>query len=176
MTIPLLLRSVPAVWLHGDPPPTCPHAQKDLRRPLPLRYNKTMQQEEEKQTVTMDETTAVESDSVAPAATATLEELEGLSLFEQFLRVWGTPERGEQLWHQWYDAQIETGRAVLDHLVEETAERQGISLDEARRRLAVEKFLNDRGADHAVKFLNSYKAKLLTANRPLQPMVVRRKK
>jgi len=135
-----------------------------------------MQQEEEKQIATADAATMVESDSASSAATVTLKELEGISLFEQFLKVWGTPERGEQLWRQWYDAQVETGRAVLDHLVEQTAEEQGITSDEARRRLAVEKFLNDRGADFAVKFVNGYKAKLLTASRPLQPMAIRRKK
>jgi hypothetical protein len=140
-----------------------------------------MQQSQDEQTTektdgTMDQTMTLDSGSATPAATVTLEELEGLSLFEQFLRVWGTAERGEQLWQQWYDVQIETGRAVLDHLVEETAQEKGISPDEARRRLAVEKFLNDRGADYAVKFLNSYRAKLLTANRPLQPMAPHRKK
>ena len=65
---------------------------------------------------------------------------------------------------------------MLDHLVEQTAEEQSISPDEARRRLAVEKFLNDRGVDYAVKVVSGYKAKLLTASRPLQPMAVRRKK
>jgi hypothetical protein len=157
-----------------------PPAQKALCRQAPLRYNVTMQQDEQQKTETMDETMdqtmTLDSGSATPAATVTLEELEGLSLFEQFLRVWGTPERGEQLWHQWYDVQIETGRAVLDHLVEQTAEEKGISRDEARRRLAVEKYVNDRGADYAVKFLNSYKAKLLTASRPLQPMIPRRRK
>jgi hypothetical protein len=133
-----------------------------------------MQQDEVKQIATANAATMVESGSASPAVT--LEELEGISLFEQFLKVWGTPERGEQLWQQWYDAQVETGRAVLDHLVEQTVEERNISPEEARRRLAIEKFLNDRGVDYAVKFVNGYKAKLLTASRPLQPMAVRRKK
>ena len=126
--------------------------------------------------LTPDTSSALETVVAPPIAAVPLEQLEGLSVFEQFLMIWGTPERAQILWDEWYSQQADTGRAVLDHLVTQTVEEQEIPDDEARRRLAVEKYLNDRGLDFAVRFLNSYKSKLLKTGKPLQPMTVKRRK
>jgi hypothetical protein len=116
---------------------------------------------------------AVESLRVADVPLA---ELEGLPLFEQFLRVWGTPERGRVLWQQWYEAQGETGKGVLDILLAQTVEEHGLTEEEARRRLSVEKYLNDRGMSFAAKFMDGYRARKFGESRSLQPMAVRPKK
>jgi hypothetical protein len=119
------------------------------------------------------ESEAVENLRVADVPLA---ELEGLPLFEQFLLVWGTPERAKILWQQWYESQGETGKGVLDILLTQTIEEHGLTEEEARRRLAVEKYLNDRGMSVAAKFMDGYKARKFGAARPLQPMAVRPKK
>ena len=105
-----------------------------------------------------------------------LAELEGLPLFEQFLKVWGAPERGQLLWQQWYESQNETGRGVLDLLVAEAMEQQGLTEEEAKHRLAVEKYVTDRGTPFATKFMEGYWARKLNAASTLQPMAVRPKK
>ena len=87
-----------------------------------------------------------------------LDSLTGLPVFEQFLLVWGTPERGAALWEMWLAGRDAAGRGLLEQLAQTTAESYDISLEEARQRLAVEKVLSDVGPQYAVKFLESYKA------------------
>jgi hypothetical protein len=125
---------------------------------------------------TSDMPSALETRVAPPIAEIPLEQLEGLSFFEQFLLVWGTPERAAILWEEWYGQQAESGKAVLETLVAQTQQEQGISEEEAQRRLAVEKYLNDRGIDTAVKFLQSYKSRMLKTGKPLQPMTLRKRK
>jgi hypothetical protein len=120
-----------------------------------------------------DDSEAVENLRIADVPLA---DLEGLTLFEQFLLVWGTPERARILWQQWYESQGETGKGVLDILLAQTIEEHGLTEEEARRRLAVEKYLNDRGISVAAKFMDCYKARKFGAARTLQPMAVRPKK
>jgi hypothetical protein len=106
-----------------------------------------------------------------------LAELEGLPLFEQFLMVWGTPERARLLWQQWYESLGgDTGKGVLDILVAQAVEEHGLTEEEAKRRLSVEKYLNDRGMEFAAKFMEGYRARKFVAARSLQPMAVRPKK
>lgn len=122
-----------------------------------------------------------ESHFVAPLTPAQPEilpeELESLPLFEQYLAIWGTPARGRELWQTWYERLNEDGRAVLDHLADASAEERGISPEDARRRMAVEKFLLDRGGDeYAAEQLHHWRRRKLDARRTLQPMVQARKK
>jgi hypothetical protein len=118
-----------------------------------------------------------ESAERLPIAQVPLAELEGLPLFEQFLLVWGTPERGLYLWQQWYDTQPEMSKAGMETLLAQTVEASGWDEDEAKRRLAVEKYLNDRGgAAFAAKFLDGYRARQFSASRTLQPMAIKSRK
>ncbi|MDX1935368.1 MAG: hypothetical protein SFU56_22440 [Capsulimonadales bacterium] len=105
-----------------------------------------------------------------------LDDLEGKSVFEQFLMVWGTPERGAVLWELWQNGRDEFSRQLLEQLAQNTAEETGLSLEEAKRRLAVEKVLSDVGPDYAIRFLESYKSFVFTYRRPLKPMIVRPRK
>jgi hypothetical protein len=105
-----------------------------------------------------------------------LAELEGLPVAEQFLRIWATPGRGEVLWNFWYRAQPEGSRGFLDMMVENLVTERGLSVEEARTRLAVEKFLSDRGANLAVNYVNTYKARKLRNSRPLKPLQLAKKR
>lgn len=117
------------------------------------------------------------SDEHIPVAPVTPESIEGLPLFEQFLAVWGTPARGKDLWDIWYRMQPDAGRSILDLLAQQNASEQEISLDEAQRRMAVEKFVMDRGGEPFVaEFITQWRARQLAARRPLQPMAIGRKK
>ncbi len=111
-----------------------------------------------------------------PVPHVPLAELEGKSVFEQFLLVWGTPERGAMLWEMWQAGRDPFSQQMLEQLAHSTAEEANISLDEAKRRLAVEKVLSDVGPDYAARFLESYKNFVFTYSRPLKPMVIRPKK
>lgn len=111
-----------------------------------------------------------------PVPHIALTEMEGKPLFEQFLLVWGTPERGAVLWEMWQSGRDEFSLLMLEQLAKSTAEEAGISVEEAKRRLAVEKVLSDVGPEYAVRFLEGYKNWVFTYSRPLKPMVVRPKK
>jgi hypothetical protein len=98
-------------------------------------------------------------------------------VFEQFLTVWGTPARGRDLWEEWYGVLSEDGKEVLNNLAEASAETRSISLEEAQRRMAVEKFLMDRGGEaYAVEYLRQREAREIAAKKPLQPMTIKKKK
>jgi hypothetical protein len=91
-------------------------------------------------------------------------------LIEKLIEVWGTPERGERLWQEWLVALGDLGPSILDRMVEVESEERGISVDEARHRLAIEKMVQDRGLDHAAKLLHHYDAAVLRASHTLKPM------
>jgi hypothetical protein len=105
-----------------------------------------------------------------------LAELEGKSVFDQFMMVWGTPERGLALWEMWLGGRDAFSREMLEQLAQSTAEEAQVSLDEAKRRLAVEKVLADLGPNYAIRFMESYRHFVFTYSRPLKPMVIRSKR
>lgn len=105
-----------------------------------------------------------------------LEELEGLSIAEQFLKIWGTPERGEILWNFWYKAQPEGSRGFLDMMADNLVSEIGCTLEEAHTRLAVDKFLSDQGPNVATNYVDSYKARKLRNSRSLKPLQLAKKR
>lgn len=122
-----------------------------------------------------------ESQAAANAVTeggfeVSLGELRGLSDTEQFLRVYGAPRIGTELWEQWHRMANPTTQAVIAHLAEQNAEQDGVSLDEARRHLAAEKLMNDVGPEGVARMLQSMREIQFAAIRTLQPMVPRPKK
>jgi hypothetical protein len=98
------------------------------------------------------------------------------AVLARFVEVYGATERGRRLWDEWMAAQSEAGRSILEQLAEAAAEERGVSLDEARVRLAAEKLVQDRGIDYAEKYLTKRDAAELIASRPLKPMSVGRTK
>jgi len=123
----------------------------------------------------VSETDSVASHTAEPEISP--EEIESLPVFEQYLAVWGTAARGRELWQTWYERLSENGKEVLDHLAEASAEERGISPEDARRRMAVEKFLMDRGGDeYAAEQLHQWRKRKRDAQKPLQPMVINRKR
>jgi hypothetical protein len=105
-----------------------------------------------------------------------LSDLDGLSAVEQFFLIWATPERGKILWDLWYRTQNETVRGVLDSLAQNLVDEHGVTLEEARTQLAVEKMLSDRGMNLAANYVDSYKARKLRNSRTLKPMMLAKKK
>jgi hypothetical protein len=105
-----------------------------------------------------------------------LSDLDGLSLVEQFFLIWATPERGKVLWDLWYRTQSEAVRGVLDSLAQNMVDEHGVTLEEARTQLAVEKMLADRGMNLAANYVDSYKARKLRNSRTLKPMILAKKK
>lgn len=95
---------------------------------------------------------------------------------ERFARLYGTPERGAQLWAQWMQTQTDTTRAVMEHAAASTAGEKGITIDEARTFLALQKLIEDRGISFVENFLREHDRKALTATRTLTPMAPRRKR
>lgn len=91
---------------------------------------------------------------------------------ERFTRLYGTPERGRQLWEHWMETQPETVVDVMEKVARDLAEENGISVEEARTALAVRKLVEDRGG----KFVERYLREHETAQRNLKPLVLPRKK
>ena len=89
---------------------------------------------------------------------------------ERFIAIYGTPERSKKHWDQWMSVQSEAGRSIIEQMAETTAEEQGISLEAAQGRLAVEKVIQDLGIDYAEKYLTKHDAAALKASRALKPM------
>ncbi len=90
---------------------------------------------------------------------------------ERFLLLHSEGEAGDRLWRQWYGRATAAGQAMLDHLATQWAEANQTDLETARRRLAAEKFLQDRGGDeYAAKFMEGQRARAFQEGRSLQPM------
>jgi len=92
------------------------------------------------------------------------------AITERFLAVWGTPERGERLWLEWRGAFVEGAEHMLDTMAEVEAETCGLPIEEARHKLALEKFARDRGPAYMQKILQQHDAELMNAQRSLKPM------
>lgn len=147
----------------------------------------TIENMDEVQTVTTPEAAPVELGAPTEATEAQkldwgkdrdvpLADLDGLSTVEQFFLIWATPERGKILWDLWYRTQNETVRGVLDSLAQNVVDEHGVTLEEARTQLAVEKMLTDRGMNLAANYVDSYKARKLRNSRSLKPMILAKKK
>jgi len=95
---------------------------------------------------------------------------------ERFARLYGTPERGAQLWAQWMQSQTETTRAVMENAAASVAEEQGITVEEARTFLALQKLIEDRGIKFVEQTLREYDRSALAANRTLAPLKMQRKR
>jgi hypothetical protein len=91
---------------------------------------------------------------------------------EQFTRLYGTPERGRQLWEEWMSTQPEAVVDVMEKLARDLAEQNEISLEEAQTALAVRKVVEDRGR----KFVERYLREHDLAQRRLKPLTLPRKK
>ena len=91
---------------------------------------------------------------------------------ERFLRLYETPERGQLLWEQWMGTQPETVVTFMEKAAKDLAEEAGVSVEEARTRLAVQKLIEDRGSKFIQRFLREHDA----AQRPLKPLQLIRKK
>jgi len=89
---------------------------------------------------------------------------------ERFARIYGTPERGAQLWSQWMQSQTETTRAVMENAAASVAEDKGITIDEARTFLALQKLIEDRGIKFVEQTLREHDRSALAATRILAPM------
>jgi len=89
---------------------------------------------------------------------------------ERFARLYGTPERGARLWSQWMESQTETTRGVMENVAGTVAEERGISLEDARTFLAIQKLIEDRGVKFVEKFLKEHDAAAMSAGRTLRPM------
>lgn len=98
------------------------------------------------------------------------------TLLERFARIYGTPERGRQLWAQWMGTQTPTTRAVMEKVAETTAEERGITIEEARTFLSLQKLLEDRGVPFAEKFLRDQALSAMKAGRQLRPLTLRKKR
>lgn len=94
---------------------------------------------------------------------------------ERFARLYGTPERGARLWAQWMESQTETTRAVMEKVAADTAQERGITEDEARTFLAIQKLLEDRGPKFVERFLREHDAAALAEGRRLRPMSLSRR-
>ncbi len=88
---------------------------------------------------------------------------------ERFLALWGTPERGRRLWDEWHAAFGESA-SVLDTMAEVEAETVGIPLEQAQEKMALEKFVEDRGSEYIAKWLHQHDAEQLRQSRSLKPM------
>ncbi|MFM7322384.1 MAG: hypothetical protein ACKO5K_12790 [Armatimonadota bacterium] len=95
---------------------------------------------------------------------------------ERFARLYGTPERGARLWSQWMETQTETTRGVMENVAATVAEERGISIDEARTFLAIQKLLEDRGPAFVTKFLREHDNAEMQSGRTLRPMAAARKR
>jgi|GEM_PF-941397 hypothetical protein len=105
-----------------------------------------------------------------------LAELEGLPVFEQFLLIWGTPERGKLLWEAWLSSHNETTRQMLNAMATDQAQQLGVSLEEMQTRMAVEKMITDRGINLAANYIDRYKVRKLKNSRTLKPLVLGKKR
>jgi len=95
---------------------------------------------------------------------------------ERFARLYGTPERGAQLWAQWMQTQTETTQAVMENVAAGVAEEQAIPLEEAKTYLALQKLIEDRGIKFVENFLREHDREQMAAGRKLAPMAVRPKR
>ena len=95
---------------------------------------------------------------------------------ERFARLYGTPERGRQLWSQWMETQTATSRGVMETVAQATAEERGVSIEEARTFLAIQKLIEDRGPQFAERFLREQDLAAMNAGRQLRPLALSRKK
>lgn len=95
---------------------------------------------------------------------------------ERFARLYGTPERGRQLWSQWMETQTPTTQAVMEKMAQTTAEDREITVEEARTLLSLQKLLEDRGLSFAERFLREHDMELLNEGRRLRPLALSRKK
>jgi len=95
---------------------------------------------------------------------------------ERFARLYGTPERGARLWSQWMESQTETTRGVMENVAVTVAEERGLSIEEARTFLAIQKLLEDRGPAFVTKFLREHDLAELQSGRALRPMAAPRKR
>lgn len=97
-------------------------------------------------------------------------------ILARFIKEYPTPERSKKLWDQWMSVQNDAGKAIIEQMAEASAEENGVTLEEARGRLAAEKAIQDVGIEYAVKFLAKKDAAALKASRALQPMQIGSKK
>ena len=95
---------------------------------------------------------------------------------ERFARLYGTPERGRQLWSQWMETQTPTTQAVMEKVAQTTAEEREITVEEARTFLSLQKLLEDRGLPFAEKFLHEHDLAAMNQDRRLRPLALTRKK
>ena len=95
---------------------------------------------------------------------------------ERFARLYGTPERGRQLWETWMASQTPTTQVVMEKVAQTTAEERDITVEEARTFLAVQKVLEDRGPKFAERFLHEHDAAQLQQGRQLRPLALGRRR
>lgn len=95
-----------------------------------------------------------------------------VSAWERFATLYGTPERVAALWHEWMATQTPTSIAFLEKALTDQAEANQIPLDEARKRLVLEKLVEDRGPKFIERFLREHDQ----ATKPLKPLVLGKKR
>jgi hypothetical protein len=95
-----------------------------------------------------------------------------VSAWERFALLYGTPERIETLWQQWMATQTETSIAFLEKAIADQADANQLTVAEARKRLVLEKLIEDRGPKFVEKFLREHDQ----AMKPLKPLSLAKKK
>ena len=73
------------------------------------------------------------------------------------------------MWDEWHTAFGESA-SVLDTMAEVEAETGGISLAQAQEKMALDKFVEDRGPEYITKWLHQHDAEQLRQARTLKPM------
>jgi hypothetical protein len=92
--------------------------------------------------------------------------------WERFVQLYGTPERVAAMWDQWIATQTPTSAAFLEKIVAEQAEANQEPLEVTKRRLVLEKLVEDRGTKFVEKFLREHEQ----TQKTLKPLVLTRKK
>ncbi|MBB6050389.1 hypothetical protein [Armatimonas rosea] len=95
-----------------------------------------------------------------------------LGAWERFAQLYGTPERIDTLWQQWMATQTETSIAFLEKAIADQAEANQLTFHEAKKRLVLEKLVEDRGP----KFVERYLREHDQAGKSLKPLNLRKKK
>jgi hypothetical protein len=94
------------------------------------------------------------------------------TIWERFTQLYATPERIEALWQQWMATQTPNSIAFLEKAIGDHAEANQLSFEEAKKRIVLEKLVEDRGPKFIERFLREHDQ----ASKPLKPMNLSKKK
>jgi hypothetical protein len=92
--------------------------------------------------------------------------------YERFLRLYSQTERGKNLWAEWMEIQTPETQQMLETWAGNLAEESGVSSEEARTYMAIQKLVEDRG----LKFVDQFLKQADGDHRTLTPMAAKAKK